>query len=582
MNGLPPGVRAEHVLAFVAALVACAGGAHLAAGAARRLGFVATPRADRWSRGAVPLGGGVAVVAVLSGGLWFGSPDLLVAVAAVFLLGLVDDLRGVSPPAKLVVQTLAACWMVAAPLTDGGPSLLFRAPNALALPLTIVWYVGVCNAVNLLDNMDGSAAGVVAVATAFVYVLAVGGLSPDPRLATAAAVLAGACLGFLSANFPPARVFLGDAGSLPLGFALAGLAISLPRGGGGLRELAIPAFLLGTPIFDTALVWFGRRAARRPFLAGGTDHTTHRLVALGLSERRTLVVLYGATAALGGVALAIARGGLGTAVITALAGGAALVLGGLLLGEARVYPAAQDSLSARSAGRWRPLLYSVELLVDVGLLSAAWLGAYALRFDGEDLAFYLRASALPALPVVIGAKVLSLFAFRLYRGVWKNIAGRDLFAIGKAVSLASLIIVVAATGLQRFEHYSRGVVVIDWLLSLGAVAFSRSALRLGRDALSGLADRPRRAVLLGPRGLLPLLERDLDGLELVGTIGGSGFEGADSSESPDLADGAGLVEQARAAEAEVVLVGLPLAPNDPRLGALGRAFELRWVRASTH
>jgi FlaA1/EpsC-like NDP-sugar epimerase len=120
----------------------------------------------------------------------------------------------------------------------------------------------------------------------------------------------------------------------------------------------------------------------------------------------------------------------------------------------------------------------VELGVDVAALSACWLGAYALRFDGDDLAFYLRASAVPALPFVIGAKILVLLLFDLYRGFWRTIRFADVGAIARAVALGSVVVVVVATITQRFENYSRGVIVIDGLLSLLACGVPRDDERV--------------------------------------------------------------------------------------------------------
>jgi UDP-GlcNAc:undecaprenyl-phosphate GlcNAc-1-phosphate transferase len=546
----------EHLLALIGAIVAAALATRVAASLARRLGLVSRVSGDRWGRRSVPLGGGVAIFLVLAPGLALLSWDLLIGATCVFLLGLVDDLRSLAPPTKLAAQTVAAAWMVAGPLDPGAPALLFSGPQALALPVTVAWYVGMANSVNLLDNMDGSAAGICAIAGAALFVLAVGGGAPDPAVAASLAVFVGAALGFLCFNFPPAKVFMGDAGSLTLGFVLADLAVRIPRGDdAGVRELAVAAFVLGIPLFDTALVWFGRRAARRPFLQGGKDHTAHRLVALGLSERRTLAVLYGAAATLGGLGIAVARGGIGTAVIAAVVAGVALILVGVFLGEVPVYEAKGEpppELRPHSA-----MLYGVELVVDVGVISAAWLGAYAIRFEAGDLAFYLTKSALPALPFVISIKVLCLLLFGLYRGRWRTVGFRDVVAIGKATILASALVVVTATALMRFEDFSRGVIAIDAVLTLAAVTGSRSAYRLLRHLLAGLAVTPKRAVLLGPEALADVAKRALERepLELVGVV--------------DPGANGDLVEAIVGQQAEVALLVGPSPELEARLRAAG-------------
>ncbi len=573
---LPPGVVPAHGLTLLAAALGAAVLTRAVIALAPRLDFVSRPSGERWSSRPVPLGGGVALVLAMAVGLAWASLDLLVGVALVGALGLFDDRRPLSPAAKLLGQALAAGWMLAGPLDPGPPPLLCAGPLALVGPLTLAWYVGMANSVNLLDNMDGSAAGVSAVAAAVLYLLAVGGDAPDPALAAAAASLAGAALGFLAFNFPPARVFMGDAGSLPLGFALAGLVVRLPRPDDApLRDLAVAALILGIPLFDTALVWLGRRGARRPFLQGGRDHVAHRLLALGLSERRTCLVLYGVAAALGGAGVAVARGGLGTAVGVCLAGGLSAVFAGVFLGEVAVYrtPSGEALLPSASARR-RALLYAVEVLADLLVLSAAWLGAWALRFEGvalpdtgePALPFYLRASALPALPLVLLLKVGALVAFDLYRGLWRTVRFSDAVALVKALSLASLLVVLVATVFERFENYSRAVIAMDWFLALGGLLLTRSALRLLRESLGRLAG-PQRAALLGEPALRPLVAAALaedDRLLLVGEV------------TPG--EPAAVLEALAACEAEVVLLAVPLTEDDPLVPALlGRGYRLRRV-----
>ncbi|MCO5170560.1 MAG: hypothetical protein M9894_29855 [Planctomycetes bacterium] len=582
---LPAGVHLEHLLALVGAVVAAALATRLTRAVAPRFDLVSRPKGERWSQAPTPMGGGVAMMVVLAPGLWLLSPDLLVGALIVHVLGLVDDKRNLSPPVKLVFQTVAACWVVAAPLGGGGvlapgatpagalpglpDALVPLGPLVVAIPVTIAFYVGVANSLNLLDNMDGSAAGVTAVSAAFIYLLATGGDAAAAPLGAAAAVTAGAALGFLTQNFPPARIFMGDAGSLLLGFVLAGLAVRLPveAGASPAQRLAVMAFVIGAPLFDTALVWVTRTNARRPFLLGGRDHTTHRLMALGLSPRRTLLVVYGVAAALGGVALAVARGGAGLAVVASVAGGVLLVLLGVFLGQVPVYRTAEGALAPARA-RHPALLYAVELAVDVAALSACWLAAYAIRFEGEDLAFYLRASAVPALPIVIAAKVSVLLLLGLYRGFWRTVRFADVARIAQAVLLGSVLVVVVATITTRFENYSRGVFAIDGLLSLLAIVASRSALRLFRGALARLMDQTRVAVVVGAEGLRDLAAEAAAAERLV-------VAGVVAPGDPEA-----VVAGAREHGAQVALVGPPLGEDDPRVVALRAAgVEVRRLRA---
>lgn len=531
--------------------------------------FVSRPSGERWSKRPVALGGGVAIYAVLIVGLAACSWDLALAASAVFLLGLIDDRQELSPKIKLAVQAVAALWVVWGPLDAGPAPLLLEGPSYLAWIVTAGWYIGMSNSLNLLDNMDGSAAGVAAIAALFCFALS----GDAAGLSFATLVAAGAALGFLCWNFPPARVYMGDAGSLLLGFSLAGLAVRIPTGG-GLRGLIAPACVLGIPLFDTALVWVSRRAAHRPFLQGGRDHSTHRLMALGLSPRRTVLVLYGAAAILGGLGLAIARGSLGTTLLSVVVAGVVLILLGVLLGDVSVY---RDS-SGRALlapSRHPAILYGVEILVDLAILSGCWLGAYALRFGGMELPeggaalpFYLNQSGFPGLPFVLGSKIVALLLFRLYRGFWRTIRFGDVLRVAQAVSLATLLIVVAATVLDRFENYSRGVIAIDWVLSLLAVLASRSALRLLRETLLRLSGRQQRAVLLASPDLGSLLAETLGSdpvLELVATLAPGG--------SPEA-----TLALIQSHQAEVLLVPATRPADDPLLAAaLGAGLQVRRV-----
>lgn len=513
------------------------------------------------------MGGGVAIYAVLIVGLAACSWDLALAASAVFLLGLVDDRRELSPKIKLAVQAVAALWVIWGPLDLGPAPLLLEGPPLLAWVVTGCWYIGMSNSLNLLDNMDGSAAGVAAIAALFCFALAGGAAD----LSFATLVAAGSALGFLCWNFPPAKVYMGDAGSLLLGFSLAGLAVRIPTGG-GLRELIAPACVLGIPLFDTALVWFSRRAAHRPFLQGGRDHSTHRLMALGLSARRTVLVLYGVAASLGGLGIAVARGSLGTTLLSVVVAGVVMILLGVLLGDVSVYRD-KSGRALLAPSRHPAFLYGVEILVDLGILTACWLGAYALRFGGMELPeggaalpFYLSQSGFPGLPFVLGSKVVALLLFRLYRGFWRTIRFGDVLRVAQAVTLASLLIVVMATVLDRFENYSRGVIAIDWVLSLLAILASRSALRLLRETLLRLSGRQQRAVLLASPDLAELLAASLGAepaLELVGALAPGG--------SPEA-----ILALLRGHEAEVLIVPATWSEEDPLFAAvLGAGLQIR-------
>jgi len=268
---------------------------------ARRIGFVAKPSARKTHVVPVPLMGGVAIwSAFVVSLLIFGRGTQFVELVAIIVggtlisaVGLVDDRVGLGPSVKLLGQVLAALILV----MGGVKAQLFH-NMWLDLGLTLFWVIGICNAINFMDNMDGLAAGVSAVAAGSFLVLAA--LNGQVLVSSLAAALLGACLGFLIYNFQPAITFMGDTGSLLLGFMLAVLGIKLNFPGvHPFSTWMAPIVVLGLPIFDTALVTLSRLRRRVSIAQGGADHTSHRLARLGLSHRRVVVALYTVGASLG-------------------------------------------------------------------------------------------------------------------------------------------------------------------------------------------------------------------------------------------------------------------------------------------
>src|SRR6202012_3006890 len=231
-----------------------------------------------------------------------GSNLLLLCASGMFVVGLVDDVVHLKPYAKLVGQIL-----VCAAITMFGLRLHWLPSGGLGRAMTIFWLVGVTNAINLLDNLDGLAGGIAAIAALYlVYFCHGAGMI---AAASMAAAFAGAVVGFLVFNVNPASIFMGDCGSLFLGFFLGACTLA-PSAQGGMRRniiavLAIPVLLLLIPIVDTTLVTISRRMAGRPVSQGGRDHTSHRLVALGLSERSAAITLWMLAALSGSVAVLV-------------------------------------------------------------------------------------------------------------------------------------------------------------------------------------------------------------------------------------------------------------------------------------
>lgn len=493
---------------------------------ARWRGWIAQPRADRWHRKPTALYGGVGIfVGFLAAYLWrrpatFAGDAILVAcAAAMFGLGLVDDRWRLKPYAKLVGQVA-----IAALLTLFGLRLHWFANPILDQGLSIFWLVGVTNALNLLDNIDGAAAGIAVIAALYMVFFCHAGGQPDA--AGLAASFAGATLGFLVFNFHPASIFMGDCGSLFLGFFLGGLSLATLQVGTRrdlLATLSIPVLLLLLPIIDTTLVTVSRRYYGRRVSQGGRDHTSHRLVALGLSERAATLALWLLAIVSGGIAVMVQT--LSTMLAIAIVAIFAMTVLFLMIfiGRVKVYSA----VTSEREGAGRTLLPTLadftykrrifEVLNDLAIILLAYYLAFLLRFEGAITPEYF-AGFINSLPVVLIAQLSSFLALGLYRGLWRYTGLDDLRVIIKAVAVASLLSIAAVLLLFRFEHLSRAVFVIDGVLLLLGVGGTRISFRLLRNWLLQRSGDGRRVLVYGAGDGGELLVRELQNNRQLGLL----------------------------------------------------------------
>ncbi|MBI2942168.1 MAG: undecaprenyl/decaprenyl-phosphate alpha-N-acetylglucosaminyl 1-phosphate transferase [Chloroflexi bacterium] len=320
-----------YLLIFATALTLAIGITPVARRLAVHTGIVDRPSGRKLHQHTTPLLGGAAiylaaVIALALVGDRFYVPQVVgIFLGATFVsfLGIWDDRWHVSPPLKLGGQVLAAALLVAT-----GVQVEFLPHPVLNVALTLLWVIGITNALNLLDNMDGLSGGVAAIASAFFLVMAA--YNGQFLVASLAAALLGACLGFLYYNFNPARIFMGDTGSLFLGFALAAVGIKLRfPANEAVVTWMVPVIVLGLPVFDTCLVVVSRlRRGLNPLTTPGKDHLSHRLTHLGLSQREAVMALYLVCGALGMVALLVMQASRteASAVGAALAGVGAIAL----------------------------------------------------------------------------------------------------------------------------------------------------------------------------------------------------------------------------------------------------------------
>jgi len=332
---------------YVGVFICCAGFTvfltPLALRLARRGNLMDRPGPGKSHAEAVPYLGGVAIVVAFSLVVLAAAlvrPDgadtkaLVVTLGlgvALAMMGLVDDLRGLPVALRLALEIGAGVVVYA----TGTRAHLAGAGLGLDAVVTVAWVVGITNAFNLLDNMDGLSAGVAAIASFWLFV--VGVVNGQYFVAILSLALVGCAAGFLRHNRFPARIYMGDAGSLYLGFVLSVLALHL-RSYVSLRvTFLVPVMVLAVPIFDTVLVVIARLIQRRSPFQGGRDHTSHRLVFVGLPVPAAVAIIYAFTMATGWLGVIMSQVSRGTSFL--LAGWVAAIglFLGVLLGTVPVY-----------------------------------------------------------------------------------------------------------------------------------------------------------------------------------------------------------------------------------------------------
>ncbi len=497
------------VVTFVVALL----GTFVMRQTARRCGLLSRPRADRWHREPVALHGGVGfysafflsacfLLASSAASSWKGwdsisslpSPltlggALVFGSLLMFGLGLWDDLCDLRPATKLSGQLIGASLFILA----GGTFSLTGNPVLNQL-VTYFWFIGIINAVNMLDNMDGLASGVVIISIVTLVLLTLGVADKAPAEyfgIQLGLMLAAAVAGFWVFNRSPASIFMGDSGSLSIGYLVAGLAVPSSLNGflglattenvlSNLLALIIPAMALAIPIYDTTLVTLTRKWRAQPASQGGRDHSSHRLVCLGLTESTAVRLLY-ALSGLGGIlALLMQRFPLAALPL----GGvflSALMISGVYLGRVKVL----DATPAKEAPAWRllashlPFMRSTaELLLDSILIAACYYGAYLLRFEGQ-LSDETAQSMLHSLPLVVSSCLVANVLLSIYHPQWRTITMSDIPRYAGAVSGGSILSLAMVTLVTRFETgQSRSAYIIFGVLLMLTMVGARLSFRV--------------------------------------------------------------------------------------------------------
>jgi UDP-GlcNAc:undecaprenyl-phosphate/decaprenyl-phosphate GlcNAc-1-phosphate transferase len=468
---------------------------------ARRFGFVAKPKIDRWHKKPTAMLGGLAIwlsvlitSSVFSLRIAYGK-QILLASTFLFLVGLVDDLIHIKPYQKLIGQILGSAFLVYYGLT-----VPWTGSVLINMALAIFWLIAITNAINLLDNMDGLASGIAIIAAGFLALsfLNTGQLTEALILL----IFAGGLLGFLVFNSHPASVFMGDCGSMFVGFFLASTSLMQVSGGRSrslLPVLVVPILILFIPIFDTTFVTVLRKLSGRAASQGGRDHTSHRLVALGMSERNAVLMLYGFAALSGVLALLVQRARLDVSLAAIASFSIVLTLIGVYLAGVKVYDESEQELAFRDKPLYAFLVdvsYKrriFEVLLDVVLIILSYWASYAINFPPANTAWQLF---IRTLPVLVFVKMSVFLATGVYRGLWRYTSTSDLIVFAKAVVLSSVGSLLLILFLFRFEGFSRKVFIIDAVLMFLFLAGSRMAFRLFRQLVPAVSKQNGRRVLI--------------------------------------------------------------------------------------
>lgn len=474
---------------------------------ARERGWIDTPSEERWHKTPTALMGGIGIF-VAAGISFTVFLDLaqawpfLVGAGLLFISGVWDDRVGLSPSAKIIFQIAASAVFV----TFSG-AFDFGITAWAEAPVTMFWLIGVTNAVNLIDNMDGLSSGISAIAGLCLGMMGV--IAGSPFVLAAALAVTGAAAGFLLYNRKPAKIFMGDCGSLFLGFSLAALAVVVQQTmSQGVLSLFMPIMVLAVPIIDTTVVTVVRTLYGRPVSAGGRDHTSHRLVFLGLGDRKAVRVLYAVAAGFGALAvwfyvseLTFQFAIVSVAFLAAVSFGVFLATPNVYGENAESLPRDRRSLLRRLltlppdvlGTRWKPVF---AVLADALTVVAAFAAAFVLRY-GSDLEWTREAVMRQTVPFVLLVR-LPIFAwFGLYRAIWRHAGALELVKLVFAVTTGSLLIYSGMVAYFGPVAVSQGLIVIDWMAAILGVMMTRFGFRGLGSYVSAKADAGTPVAIYG-------------------------------------------------------------------------------------
>ena len=490
---------------------------------------------------------------------------------------------------------LGAQFGAAAIVLVMGLSVEIVTNDILAATLGVLWLVGMTNAFNLLDNMDGLAGSLAVIAATFFAIDAVT-VHEERMLLVLALALGLAVLAFLPFNFrpgKPAAVFMGDSGSQVIGFTLGalGLATSWKVAETTVATLVLPLLVLAIPILDTGLVAVTRIVEGRPIHQGGKDHSSHRLVRGGLTEHSAVVLLATIAAALGATSLAYSV--LGAYWLTLVGVLVTFVLLVQFAGFLVDLEREDEEEVVRGGWMLRTIVLHrrrlLEVLVDFALISVSFGVSYLLLVDGTGTPYERHVFGV-ALPLILIARYLAFIVLGLYQGIWRYAGSREAASIVVGVAVSEAVAFGLVSVAVHLGDFPATVFLLDALLCMVLIGASRFAERAIFRARTTLADRAgRRTLIVGAgrsgRSLVREL-RETPGEKVVGFVDDDPRLHRRRLLGVSVYGGTRDLERAiAAAQPDTVLVTIPNAPAD-RLDAIVRACEAadvpcRFVRRET-
>lgn len=513
----------------------------------RKFGWLAPISKDRWHKEPRALFGGVAIFfSFMVFGLIaiFKSQEsvtatipyiiLFVGSTGCFLLGLFDDIYHFKPSTKIIGQIVFSSLFIIF-----GGSFQVSSWEIINILLSYFWFLGIINAINLLDNMDGLSSGVTIICSMILLCLMIISghhYSQLPMIINIIFIMS--VLGFWFFNKHPASIFMGDSGSLFLGYTLAALP-TIPNfithdtniGYSSILTLLIPVTILAIPVFDTTLVALTRKFSGRAMSQGGKDHSSHRLVGLGFSEKTSVLILY-ALSLIGGITAILMVHYQDTAIFIFALYVVFMIVIGLYLGKIRIY--SKDEARTRKSG-WTPivrqLMYKkrvLEVMLDIVLVSIAYFfSLYAFTGGKKELAQTYFINSVPA--VIVGT-ILTFQFSKIYRGVWSLVSIEDIYIFAKSIVISVLVTLTINTFLlnipAHFLLYFIFGLILFFLIVGSRLSFRLFDIFIGTH---GLSKRPIKVLLYGAGNAGKLIIDEIKRNEIHKDINPIGFIDDDAS-----------------------------------------------------